>query len=114
VHQGKVLAIDSPAHLTQVLDTSSSYELECSGEATKIQKILQDLPVVNSVKILPAMTPGRSLLAVEAIIAVDIGAELVSALVAQNIAVHEVRRQRASLEDVFLALTNPDQVLGGE
>lgn len=114
VHQGKVLAIDSPAHLTQILDTSSSYELECSGEATSIQKILQDLPMVSSVQILPANTPGRSLLVIEAIAAQDIGSELVSALVAQNIAVHEVRRRRANLEDVFLALTNPDQVLGGE
>jgi ABC-2 type transport system ATP-binding protein len=118
VHQGKVLAIDSPAHLTQVLDTSSSYELECSGEATKIQKILQDLPIVSSVQIFPATTPGRSLLVVEAMSAPnlnsDIGSDLVSVLVAQNIAVHEIQRRRANLEDVFLALTNPDQVLGGK
>jgi ABC-2 type transport system ATP-binding protein len=115
IHQGKVLAIDSPQHLTQVLDTSSSYELECSGESTNIQKILQKLPIVSSVQILPATTPGRSLLVIEATATQeDIGSELVSALVAQAIAVHEVRRRRANLEDVFLALTNQDQDLGGE
>jgi ABC-2 type transport system ATP-binding protein len=118
VHQGKIMAIDSPQHLTQILDHSSSYEVECSGEATASQQILQQLPSVRTVQILPAATPGRSLLAIEAITAQDIGADLVTALVAQGIAVHEVRRQRASLEDVFLALTKPDQEpgqdLGGE
>ncbi len=114
IHQGQVIAIDTPDHLTQILDKSSSYELECSGEATAIQKILQGLPAVSIVRILPAATPGRSLLAIEAIADQDIGAELVTALVAQGVAVHEVRRQRANLEDVFLALTKPDQDLGGE
>lgn len=114
IHQGQVIAIDTPDHLTQILDKSSSYELECSGEATAIQKILQGLPAVSIVRILPAATPGRSLLAIEAIADQDIGAELVTALVAQGIAVHEVHRQRANLEDVFLALTKPDQDLGGE
>jgi ABC-2 type transport system ATP-binding protein len=118
VHQGKIMAIDSPQHLTQILDRSSSYEVECSGEATASQKVLQQLPCVRTVQILPTTTPGRSLLAIEATAAQDIGADLVTALVSQGIAVHEVRRQRASLEDVFLALTKPDQELaqdlGGE
>jgi ABC-2 type transport system ATP-binding protein len=114
IHHGKIIAIDTPNHLTQILDKSSSYELECSGEATTIQKILQNLPAVSTVHILPAKTPGRSLLTIEALSSQDIGSELVTVLVAQGIPVHEVRRQRANLEDVFLALTKSDQDLGGE
>jgi ABC-2 type transport system ATP-binding protein len=118
VHQGRVIAIDRPEQLAKILDKSSSYELECSGEATAIQKILQDLPTISSVTILPSNTPGRSLLAVAAVAAEDIGADLVTALVAQGIPVHEIRRQRANLEDVFLDLTKSSdaksQDLGGE
>jgi ABC-2 type transport system ATP-binding protein len=107
VHEGKSIVTDTPSNLVRLLD-GSSYELECSGEPTAMQQALQTLPLVGAVQILPAIMPGRVLLVVTGVdhlTDVDLGSELVNALVAQGAAVHEVRRSRANLEDAFLALT---------
>jgi ABC-2 type transport system ATP-binding protein len=109
VHDGKSIVTDTPSNLARLMD-GDSYELECTGEPTAMAKILQRLPAVGNVQILPATLPGRALLTVTATdqptaADLDLGAALVTALVAQGIAVHEVRRSRANLEDAFLALT---------
>jgi ABC-2 type transport system ATP-binding protein len=106
-----VIATDTPANLRQAIDTNLQYELEFVGDPMVVQKTLLQIPQVQQANILPdrifdsAMATERHLIQVITHPSPDIGAAIVTALVQVNIQVHEIRRSRANLEDVFLALT---------
>jgi ABC-2 type transport system ATP-binding protein len=107
IHEGRLVTTDTPSHLARLIG-GNNYDLECTGEPTTIKKILQEMPLVGAVKILPTEKASRVLLVVTAADDandLDLGSELVSMLVAQGIAVHGIRRSNANLEDAFLALT---------
>ncbi|MEM8602332.1 MAG: ABC transporter ATP-binding protein, partial [Cyanobacteria bacterium P01_H01_bin.121] len=54
------------------------------------------------------LAAGRVALAVQLSTTADLGATLAATLVNQGFGLYRLQRQRASLEDVFLALTTQD------
>ncbi len=123
VDQGRVVAVDTPQALAELVGSEQHYELECAGEPDQVRAVLQDLPGVSSVELRsvavgkaslfvqrPAGKEKRNLSIVTA--QTDIGSEIVAALVAQGIAVYEIRRSRANLEEVFVALTGAEEKIG--
>jgi ABC-2 type transport system ATP-binding protein len=105
VDRGRVVAVDTPQNLAQLLGAEQRYELECAGDPVKVRELLQTLPGISSVEVEAAAE--RSLLIITA--KEDIGSSIVATLVAQDIAVYEIRRSHANLEDVFVALTGMEE-----
>ena len=110
IDRGRVIATDTPANLSKAVGAAEHYELEFSGDSVVVENALRHIAAVQAVELIPINHPGsgeRQLVMVRAIAGQDIGAEIVTALVQQGIQVYMVRRSRANLEEVFLALTKP-------
>lgn len=111
VDRGRVIATDTPANLRQAIGTDLHYEVEFAGDPLVVEKTLCGMPQVQQTKIITAAIVDsgagaqRHLMQVLTTPSPDMGAAIVSALVQENIQVHEIRRSQANLEDVFLALT---------
>jgi ABC-2 type transport system ATP-binding protein len=111
IDRGRVIATDTPANLRQAIGTDLHYEVEFAGDPLVVEKTLCGIPQVQQTKIITATIVDsragaqRHLMQVLTTPSPDMGAAIVSALVQENIQVHEIRRSQANLEDVFLALT---------
>jgi ABC-2 type transport system ATP-binding protein len=124
VDRGRIVAVDTPQALAELVGSEQHYELESAGEPDQVRAVLQDLPGVSSVELRSVAVGKASLLRqtlreqnekrnLSIITAqTDIGPEIVAALVAQGIAVYEIRRSRANLEEVFVALTGAEEKIG--
>ncbi|OKH25061.1 ABC transporter ATP-binding protein [Chroogloeocystis siderophila] len=111
INQGKVVATNTPDNLEASLAGGSGYELEIEGNSTAAQQQIQRLPGVRVVE--PVTTteiPARAVLRVVSEPGIEPGKEIIAALVSMGIGVHEMRRTRASLEDVFLRLTTQEKL----
>jgi ABC-2 type transport system ATP-binding protein len=115
IDRGRVIATDTPANLGHKVGATEHYELEFSGDSVVVETALRHITAVQELELMPIdhlHDRERRLMMVRSIAGQDIGAEIITALVQQGVQVHEVRRSRANLEEVFLALTkpSPDQV----
>ncbi|MUL34972.1 ABC transporter ATP-binding protein [Gloeocapsopsis dulcis] len=112
INQGKVVATNTPDNLEASLAGGSGYELEIEGNATAAQQQIQLLPGVRGVE--PVTTTEipaeRTVLRVVSEPGIEPGKEIIAALVSMGIGVCEMRRTRASLEDVFLRLTTQEKL----
>lgn len=120
INRGKVVATDTPANLEASLAGGAGYELEIAGDAAAAtQQLLQLLPsvrLVESISPLEAETNGalienRACLRVVSKPGTEPGPDIVAVLVAMGLKVYEMRRIKASLEDVFLELTTEEKQL---
>lgn len=110
IDRGRVIATDTPANLSKAVGATEHYELEFSGDPVVVETAVCHIDAVQAVELRPInyLSNGeRRLMMVRSIAGQDIGSEIITALVQQGIQVHEVRRSRANLEEVFLALTKP-------
>ncbi len=115
IDRGRVIATDTPANLSKAVGAMEHYELEFSGDPVVVENALRHIAPVQELELMPMghlHNQERRLMMVRSITGQDIGSEIITALVQQGIQVHAVRRSRANLEEVFLALTKPsaDQV----
>ncbi|MBW4648804.1 MAG: ABC transporter ATP-binding protein [Kastovskya adunca ATA6-11-RM4] len=111
INRGKIVATNSPENLmAQFFSRGSGYELEVDGDATELQKLLQVLPGVCLVELVPSpdLPVSRSLLRVISAPGSEPGRDLVAVTVGAGLGLHEMRRTRATLEDVFLELTTQE------
>jgi ABC-2 type transport system ATP-binding protein len=106
-----VVATGTPDSLMTQLASGSVYELEIEGNLDQIQAVLHQLPVVQTVEKLAIddLPEYRSRFKVTTQAESDPGRELSSAIVRSGLGLHEMRRTRASLEDVFLQLTTQEK-----
>ncbi len=106
INRGRIVATNTPDNLLSQLaaGTGYEYELEIAGE---LPTILTCLGSVSGVESVTSLTPvaERQVVKVICQTGVEAGRDLASALVTANLGLYEMRRSRASLEDVFLELT---------
>ncbi len=114
INRGRIVATNTPDSLLSQLAAGMGYEyeLEIAGELPTILACLDNVPGVESVTPLPsvahpssASSSDRQVLKVTCQSGVEAGREIATALVSANLGLYEMRRSRASLEDVFLELT---------
>jgi ABC-2 type transport system ATP-binding protein len=107
INGGKVVVTNTPAGLEASLASGVGYEVEIDGEATEAVKQLQFLLDVRLVEIAPTENKesDRTVLKVASEPGTEPGGDIVQVLVNMGINVYEMRRTRASLEDVFLVTT---------
>ena len=110
INRGKIVATNSPEALIAQLQGGSDYELEVEGDALQLQKLLQVLPGVCMVQIVPTdmLPPHRSLIRVISSPGAELGRDIAAVTVGAGLGLYELRRTQATLEDVFLELTTQE------
>jgi ABC-2 type transport system ATP-binding protein len=110
INRGQVVATDTPDNLTARLSGEAAYELEIKGDVDIAQRLLAELAPVRQVLLLgPEHLPEHHhRLRVSAEGDRTLGAVISTALVTAGLELHELRRQQATLEDVFLNLTTTE------
>ena len=120
INRGQVVATNTPDNLEASLAGGTGYELEISGDAAAAkEQLLQLLPSVKLVE--PILTIGadqsqfsdanRACLRVVSNPGVEPGPDIVTVLIGMGLKIYEMRRIKASLEDVFLELTMEEKQL---
>ena len=114
INQGEIVATDSPEHLVERLTGYSGYRVELRGDESQGRSVLQSVPGVVKVSVLPVedgaerLSEGHLLFQVETGAGRDIGGAIASSVITQGLELFELSRSRASLEDVFLNLTTQE------
>ncbi|MGF1571227.1 MAG: ABC transporter ATP-binding protein [Nodosilinea sp.] len=110
INRGHIVATDTPQNLTSRLAGESVYELEVKGDVVVAQRILMDLPGVRQVwpLVVDHLPEYHQRLRVTSDADRQLGSALAAALVNAGLELHELRRQQATLEDVFLNLTTTE------
>ncbi|NEO32824.1 MAG: ABC transporter ATP-binding protein [Symploca sp. SIO3C6] len=111
INQGRIVATNSPESLMAQLTGGSGYELEVDGDAGELQKLLQVVPGVCLVEVVaePDLAVDHSLIRIVCAPGAEPGRDLAAVTVGAGLGLHEMRRTRASLEEVFLELTTSEQ-----
>ncbi|WP_445299672.1 ATP-binding cassette domain-containing protein [Microcoleus sp. AT9_A5] len=111
INRGKIVAAGSPENLMGELAAGEGYELEVEGEGDLVNSLLLpslgNLRGVRSVELIPSnqFLVGRYRLRALCEPDIEPGREIATAILASGFGLCEMRRNRASLEDVFLRLT---------
>ncbi len=112
INRGQVVATGSLETLMAELTAGSGYELEVEGELTPQNlAIIEQINGVKSLQTLETLETelSRHQLRVICQPQTEPGPEIVAALVLAGLNLYEMRRTRASLEEVFLQLTTQDK-----
>jgi ABC-2 type transport system ATP-binding protein len=116
INRGRIVATNRPEDLMVQLVGREGYEIEIDGDAPQVQKLLQVLPGVCLVEIVPteALPPNRSLIRITTAPEAEPGRDIAAVVVGAGVGLHEMRRTHATLEDVFLRLTTQEPVAEAE
>ncbi len=119
INRGKVVATNTPENLMAQLASGSGYELEIEGDPTAARQVLQVIPGVRLVESIATegvygqtpRNPNRATLRVLSAPGTEPGRDIAAVLVSAGVGLYEMRRVRATLEDVFLQLTTEEKNL---
>lgn len=113
INKGRIVATNKPENLMAQFVGGAGYEIEIEGDATELQKLLQILPGICLVEIVPddELPPNRSLIRIVSTAGTEPGRDIAAVTVGAGFGLHEMRRIRATLEDVFLELTTQEKPL---
>ncbi len=116
INRGRVVATDTPENLMAKLASGSRYELEVDGDAAVALQLLEKLPGVISVELMPTehLPENRHRLHLIAQPIAEPAPEIVAALVSAGVGLYQMRPVQASLEDVFLEVTTEEKTLALE
>ena len=118
INRGQIVAAGSPQNLTGELAAGSGYELEVEGEEELVNSLLlpavENLPGVRSIELIPNQESLAGRYRLRALCEPDLepGREIAAAIIASGFGLCEMRRNRATLEDVFLKLTTAEKKQG--
>jgi ribosome-dependent ATPase len=111
INRGQIVAAGTPERLMGELASGEGYEVEVEGEADLLNSLLlpslENVPGVRSIELIPSQQflASRYRLRAECESDVEPGREIAAAIIASGFGLCEMRRNRATLEDVFLRLT---------
>ncbi len=113
INQGKVVVTNTPDKLMSDLTLGSGYELEVEPETSNwetVLSLLRQLAGVRSVEVVdePELDKNRRKIHIVAQSEKEPGKDIAKILAKYQIGLYEMRRTRASLEDVFLKLTTEE------
>lgn len=114
INRGKVVTTNTPEQLMAQMQGGGGYELEVAGDFQVVQPRLSRLSGIKSIEPLPVEDGmgDRSKVRILLESGVDLGRELAALIVGSGLGLYEMKRIKASLEDVFLELTMEDKALG--
>lgn len=101
IHQGRIVAIDTPEQLGARLRESETLSLTVKHSDPRLLEALHQIPGV--IRVSPGVTPQTYVL--ETQMGRDIREELTKLVVSRNVGLLELKTQPLTLEDVFKVLT---------
>lgn len=111
VNRGQVVATGSPDNLMGQFQ--EGYELEVEGDTESFERLVPNLENVAGVRSLELMSmvesENRHRVRVACESTTEPGREIAAAIVSSGLGLYEMRRTRATLEDVFLELTRAEK-----
>lgn len=115
INRGKIVVTNTPENLEANLVGGTGYELEIAGDSADILQRLRLLSGVSLVESVPVssgmfLPENHGLYRVVSEPGEEIGQEIAAALVGSGFGLYEMRRTRASLEEVFLKLTTIEKI----
>lgn len=114
INRGKVVATNTPSNLMKELSSSSGYEVEIEGDAAPVFSSLKQISGVATVEVhqeRKTSASNRTLLQITCSDNAEPGKEIAATIINLGLGLHEMRRTRPSLEDVFLHLTTEELVV---
>ena len=111
INRGKVVTTNSPRELQAQLESNFGYEIEVVGASEQILPLLQEVAGVVNINVKDSsssITSDRHYLEVTCTPNTEAGKDLAAIIIEQGLELHEMRRIRPSLEDVFLELTTEE------
>ena len=113
INRGKVVTTNTPSDLQAELESSSGYEVEVAGDIEQILPLLREIPGVAQVTQAENSVPSHPehrLINVTCDSGAEPGKDIAAVIIKQGLDLHELRRTRPSLEDVFLELTTEELI----
>lgn len=107
IHEGKVVAMDSPTRLVNQMANVPQYELEIKGDRDQSKSLLGELEAVTHIEPMLSRTLPEHHHRFKLQLETHSNAvpSITQALIEQGFELHEFRKVRATLEEVFLNLT---------
>lgn len=110
ISKGKLTASGSPQELQEMMQVGSEIEVIVLGEREDIEKILENIEKIDSYKMESADEEGSVMIRVNVADNTDIRKELSVALSGAGMPILSMNRIEKSLEDIFLELTESEEV----
>ena len=114
IAHGKLVASDTPEKLTALMAGTSSLNLTAKGSEGEIKEILAGLQGLSSYEVKQSAEEGALEILVKAEDNNDMREEIFFAFAGKNVPLLKIQPARASLEDVFLELTQDDGQMNAE
>lgn len=111
IDRGRLVTTNSPDSLMADLAGGDRYDVEIEGSLEQAQAALQAVAGVQTItpQSQPGLAEGHLCLTITTEGPADLGRDLSAALIQGGLGLYEMKRSRASLEDVFLTLTTEDR-----
>ena len=115
INRGKIIATNTPDNLLSELTGNTGYKLEIEGNTDQVDSLLKQINGITQVIINPLENQSRSIIEIKTDSTEELGREIANQLVNNGLGLYEMRRTRATLEDVFLNLiTTEETILNNE
>jgi ABC-2 type transport system ATP-binding protein len=115
INRGKIIATNTPDNLLSELTGNTGYQLEIEGNTDQVDSLLKQINGITQVIINPLENQSRSIIEIKTDSTEELGREIANQLVNKGLGLYEMRRTRATLEDVFLNLiTTEETILNNE
>ena len=111
INRGKIIATNTPDNLLSELTGNTGYQLEIEGNTDQVDSLLKQITGITQVIINPLENQSRSTIEIKTDSTQELGREIANQLVNNNLGLYEMRRTRATLEDVFLNLITTEETI---
>lgn len=113
INRGRVVATNTPDELVMQLQGEVTYELLVSGAVDTVRSNLLQIPGVTAVETMEGdrLSPGQYLIKVSLSSGQDVGPDIASTAIGGGLRLFEMKRNQASLEEVFLELTTTEKAI---
>ena len=111
INRGKIIATNTPENLLSELTGNTGYQLEIEGNTDNLESLLKQINGITQVMIKPLEIQSRAILEIRTDSTQELGREIANLLINNNLGLYEMRRTRATLEDVFLNLITTEEAI---
>ena len=111
IHRGKIIATNTPENLLSELTGNTGYKLEIEGNTDNLESLFKQINGITQVMIKPLENQSRAIIEIRTDTTHELGREIANLLIHNNLGLYEMRRNRATLEDVFLNLITTEETI---
>lgn len=111
INQGHIVATDTPENLMAKMVGGTNYTVEVSGWRDSVLEKIEQIEAVEQVEVMALEGSDRHTLNISCFPGAEPGSAITLTAIHWGLQVHEVRRSRPSLEEVFLELTTQEEPL---